>query len=285
MKIGCNLCPVRCNADRENGEGRCGGGNKIKIAGYGLHYYEEPCISYKNGSGAVFFCGCALKCVFCQNYELSRTLRGKDIDEKQLAGIFRELEDMGAENINLVTAGHYVPLLIKAFRIYRPKIPVVYNTHSYETTETLQAIDAYVDVYLPDLKYCSPKISQRYTGRSDYFEYASRAVEFMMKKPLDMRGGKIYSGCIVRHLVLPLCVNDSIEIIKWFFSKPSTAYFSLMGQYTPCGETDGFPELKRRITKREYRKAADFLYEQNAERVFLQDLSAADEKYIPRWDF
>lgn len=285
MKTGCFLCPAACGAHRETEAGECGGGNKIKIAKYGLHFYEEPCISFKRGSGAIFFCGCSLKCVFCQNYELSRALRGKEIDEKELARIFFELEERGAENINLVTAGHYIPQLCRAFHIYRPKIPVVYNTHSYENVKALEAIDPFVDIYLPDLKYRSPKISERYTGKANYFAYASRAVEFMMKKPLDMRGGKIYSGCIVRHLVLPLCANDSIEIIKWFYARESEAYFSLMGQYIPCGDIEAFPELQRRITRREYSKAADFLCSCGNERVFLQELSSADEKYIPDWDY
>ncbi len=285
MEKSCKLCPVACNVDRTKQAGYCGATNKLKIAKYGLHFFEEPCISYEKGSGTVFFCGCSLKCVFCQNYEVSRAMRGKEISTRELADIFYELENSGAENINLVTAGHYVPQIIEAFKLYRPKIPVVYNTHSYENISTLKAIDKYVDVYLPDLKYFSPNISKRYTNKSDYFEKATKAIEFMMQKPLDIKNGKMYSGCIVRHLILPLCANDSLEIVKWFFSHKSDAYFSLMAQYTPFGDIDAFPELKRRITKREYQKVVDFILLQNSEKIFLQELASADEKYIPDWDY
>lgn len=285
MEKGCKLCPVACKADRTQQAGYCGATNKLKIAKYGLHFFEEPCISYEKGSGTVFFCGCSLKCVFCQNYEVSRARRGKEISVQELADIFYELENIGAENINLVTAGHFVPQIIEAFKLYRPKIPVVYNTHSYENISTLKAIDKYVDVYLPDLKYFSPNISKRYTNKEDYFEKATKAIAFMMQKPLDIKNGKMYSGCIVRHLMLPLCSNDSIEIAKWFFSHKTDAYFSLMSQYTPFGDIDAFPELKRRITKREYQKVVDFILLQNSEKVFLQELASSDKKYIPDWDY
>ena len=161
MNRQCKLCPVECGADRTTECGACGAGDTMRVAKYGLHPYEEPCISCKNGSGTVFFSGCALRCVFCQNFELSRARVGQEVTPERLAGIFRELEEMGAENINLVTASHYVPQLIKTFAIYRPKIPVVYNTHSYEKLEALRALDRYIDVYLPDMKYFSPKISAR----------------------------------------------------------------------------------------------------------------------------
>lgn len=281
MGTNCKLCPVECGQDRQSARGFCGAGAQIKIAKYGLHPYEEPCISYKNGSGTVFFSGCALKCVFCQNHEISHGNAGREITEKQLAAIFAELEERGAENINLVTAAHYVPELLRAFRIYRPKIPVVWNTHSYEKLEALRAVDRYIDIYLPDMKYFSPKISALYTGREDYFSVASRAVEFMARRTPDVKDGKMYSGCIVRHLVLPLSAGDSVQIIKWFLSLKSDAYFSLMGQYTPCGEIRSFPELSRRVTAREYKRAEDVLLASGCERIFLQKLGSADEKYIP----
>ena len=280
----CKLCPAECGADRTTECGACGAGDTMRVAKYGLHPYEEPCISCKNGSGTVFFSGCALRCVFCQNFELSRARVGQEVTPERLAAIFRELEEMGAENINLVTASHYVPQLIKTFAIYRPKIPVVYNTHSYEKLEALRALDRYIDVYLPDMKYFSPKISARYTGKADYFEYASEAVKFMASRAPQFDGDKMVAGCIVRHLVLPLCTNDSIEIIKWFSSLRSPAYFSLMGQYTPCGDIEKFPELQRRITPREYKKVRDFLLSSDVEKVFLQELSAADAQFIPDFD-
>ena len=281
MSEKCTLCPVGCGAERKHAPSFCGAGAHIKIAKYGLHPYEEPCISYKNGSGTVFFSGCALKCVFCQNREISHENAGREITEKRLAEIFAELEDRGAENINLVTAAHYAPELLRAFKIYRPKIPVVWNTHSYEKTEALKALDPYIDVYLPDLKYFSPKISARYTGREDYFAVASRAVSFMMERKCDVKDGKMYAGCIVRHLVLPLCANDSVEIMKWFLSRADGAYFSLMRQYTPCGGLAAFPELRRRITPREYKKAEDFLLASGYANIFLQERESASETFIP----
>lgn len=279
----CTLCPLECGIDRTTKAGACGETDRIRIAKYGLHPFEEPCISCKNGSGTIFFCGCSLRCVFCQNYSLSRSETGKEISPEKLAGIFRELEEIGAENINLVTASHFVPQLIRAFQIYRPNIPVVYNTHAYEKTEALKALDRFVDIWLPDLKYFSPKVSFRYTSRSDYFEYASRAVSFMAQRTPVFKDGKMLSGCIVRHLVLPLNTNDSISIIDWFASLHSSAYFSLMGQYTPCGQIEKFPELKRKLTKREYNKVLDYALSADLPHLFAQELSAADQKFIPNF--
>ena len=253
----------------------------MRIVKYGLHPYEEPCISGKNGSGTIFFGGCALRCAFCQNFEISHGQLGRRADAAALAALFAELEERGAENINLVTAAHYIPQLIQAFRLHRPKIPVVYNTHSYEKTDALQAIDPYIDIYLPDLKFYSPDISARYTGKSDYFRFAREAVRFMAQREAVFENGKMLRGCIVRHLVLPLCTNDSLRLIDWFSSLQSPAYFSLMGQYTPCGDIARFPELQRRITPREYKKVRDYLLDRGAEHVFLQQLSAADERFIP----
>ena len=277
----CKLCPLECGADREQRAGACGASNRCKVAKYGLHPFEEPCISCQNGSGTIFFSGCALRCAFCQNFELSRAKTGKEISARELADIFAELEEAGAENINLVTASQFVPQLAEAFSIYRPKIPIVYNTHAYEKVEALRIIDPFIDIYLPDLKFFSPRVSQRYTGKSDYFFYASRAIEFMVQKPVTFEKEKMLSGCIVRHLILPLNTSDSINCIRWFSSLHSSAYFSLMGQYTPYGEIRNFPELARRITPREYRKVRDFLFETNLENIFLQELSSADEKFIP----
>ena len=165
----CRLCPVECGANRLIGAGACGV-RGLKIAKYYLHPFEEPCISFKKGSGTIFFCGCNLRCVFCQNYEVSRAQRGRDVTPRELADIFRELEAAGADNISLVTPSHVVPYLIAAFEIYRPKIPVVYNSGGYEKAETLAMIEPYIDIWLPDLKFFSPLLSERYTGRKDYFE-------------------------------------------------------------------------------------------------------------------
>lgn len=277
----CRLCPVNCGADRENGRGACGAGKELLLVKYGLHPYEEPCISYKNGSGTVFFGGCALRCAFCQNYELSRAQTGEAVSAARLAQVFSELEERGAENINLVTAAHFVPQLLEAFRLYRPKVPVVYNTHAYETLAALRALDPYIDVWLPDLKFYAPKIAARYTGRADYFAVASRAVAFMAARTPDVRDGKMFAGCIVRHLILPLCTDDSLHIIDWFAQLRPPATFSLMAQYTPCGEADKYPELRRRITPREYKKVRTFLENSGIPHAYVQELAAADERFIP----
>ncbi len=282
----CALCPNRCNADRTTKKGVCGADNTIKIAKFYLHPFEEPCISGKNGSGTVFFCGCPLKCVFCQNYEVSNNLTGKQITVQELADIFRKLEEMGAENINLVNPTHYVPHIAKAFEIYRPKIPVVYNTHGYELIPTLEIANTFTDIYLPDIKYFSKKVSERYTGRQNYFEVASKAIEFMIKsRKTHIINGMMKQGVIVRHLILPLNTNDTVEIIKWFSTVKEDAYFSLMGQYTPFGNIENFKELQRKITRREYDKAYSALIDSGIEKYFLQELSSASEEFIPSWDF
>lgn len=283
----CVLCPNFCKVDRDNGIGACGVNNQISIAKYGLHYYEEPLISGVNGSGTVFFTGCSLKCAFCQNYDLSRVKRGKKITANELADIFKILEDKGAHNINLVTPTHFVNEIAKAFEIYRPNIPIVYNTHSYETIETLKIIDPYVDIYLPDLKFFSPKISERYTKKSNYFECAEKAVRFMMEsKKTVIENGLIKSGVIVRHLILPLCQNDSLKVLQWFKdNQRNGAYLSIMAQFTPLVKQEKLKELNRKITPNEYRKVVDYASELGLENVFLQELSSASEEYIPTWDF
>ena len=282
----CKLCPVECGANRLNGVGACGVSG-LKIAKYYLHPFEEPCISFKNGSGTIFFCGCNLRCAFCQNYEVSRAKRGKDLTPAQLADIFRELEDMGADNVSLVTPSHFVPYLVQAFQIYRPKIPVVYNTGSYEKVESLKYIDEFIDIYLPDMKFYSPTLSKRYLGKEDYFDVASEAIEFMANKPLHItKDGKMLSGVIVRHLVMPLCTADSKAILKWFSKTLSEkCYFSLMSQYTPFGSIDNFPELSRRVTAREYNAVLQTAEEFGIEKLFAQERTASDTKYIPSWDF
>lgn len=283
--MNCTQCPVACGADREEMSGACGV-KGIKIAKYYLHPFEEPPISFKGGSGCVFFCGCSLKCAFCQNFELSRNMRGKELTIKELSDVFKALEDMGAENINLVNPTHYLRHIMGAIEIYRPKIPIVYNTHGYETEEALRLADSFVDIWLTDLKFIDNALSKRYTARPDYADFALPAVRFMAQKPLKMRDdGKMLSGCIVRHLILPLAAYDSVEVVKFVASLPQTVYLSLMSQYTPFGEIENFKELNRRITKREYEKVLAAVEEYGLKNVFLQDYDSANETYIPKWDF
>lgn len=285
MDIKCTQCPLSCGAQRNISAGACGV-KGLKIAKYYLHPFEEPPISFKKGSGCVFFCGCSLKCVFCQNYELSRNARGKEITEKELADVFKRLEDDGAENINLVNPTHYLRHIMGAIEIYKPNIPIVWNTHGYERAETLRAAAQFTDIWLPDLKFIDPVLSERYTGKKDYARFALPAIEFMAQKPLVMReDGKMTSGCIVRHLILPLAAYDSINIVKFVAALPDGVYLSLMSQYTPFGDIENFPELKRRITRREYMKVLSAVEEAGLERVFLQDADSSDERFIPDWDF
>ena len=284
----CKLCPVECGANRLQGVGACGV-SELRIAKYYLHPFEEPCISFRKGSGTIFFAGCNLRCAFCQNYEVSRAKRGKAITPDELADIFKELEDRGAENVSLVTPSHLAAYLVRAFEIYKPKIPVVYNTGSYEKVDTLRLIDPYVDIYLPDMKFYSPALSKRYLGKEDYFDYASEAISFMANaKPLRMTDeGKMLSGCIVRHLVMPLCTSDSKALIKWFnaYLPPSTR-LSLMSQYTPFGNIEGYQELSRPITAREYDAVVEKALELGLEdRLYLQERKSSGESYIPSWDF
>ena len=293
----CTACPVKCGANRTERAGFCCV-QGLKIAKYYLHPFEEPCISFKNGSGTIFFTGCNLKCVFCQNYELSRAARGIEITPARLADIFRELEDTGADNISLVTPSHLIFELEKAFKLYRPKIPVVYNSGGYDSVESLKHIDEYISIYLPDMKWKSEVLSARYTGRRDYFEAASRAIAFMADKPLlfeePAASGyvredgvkKMLSGLIVRHMVMPMGVTDTLAVLKWFKNElPDTAYLSLMSQYTPFGEINDFPELKRGVTAREYNEAVDAAFALGISNIFVQKRSSAGEKYIPKWDY
>ena len=283
----CTLCPNECKVDKQFQIGACGTDANVKIAKFYLHKFEEPVVSGTNGSGTVFFCGCSLRCAFCQNYSLSRVERGKTVSVYELADIFRKLEDMGAHNINLVTPTHYSDKIIDALKVYKPKIPIVYNTHGYENVENLKKLNEYVDVYLPDVKFFSPALSKRYTGKENYFEVASTAVEFMIKsKPLKFGdGGLIKSGVIVRHLVLPQGVSDSKKILDWYSAFKANAYINVMSQYTPFGNIDKFPELKRKITAREYDTVIDYALSLGIENMYYQQLDSADEKYIPEWDF
>ena len=275
-----------CGADREHTAGRCGV-KGLAVAKYYLHPFEEPPISHRNGSGTVFFCGCSLRCVFCQNFELSRAQRGKAVSPKELSEIFQELEKAGADNINLVTPDHVIPLVAEALALHRPHIPVVFNSSGYCRVQSLEEIDPYIDVYLPDVKFFSPELSKRYTGREDYFAYASKAIEYMAKKPLVWsEEGKLLKGLLVRHLVLPCCTSDSLRILDFLKDTlPQGTPLSLMRQYTPMGEADKYPELIRRLTAREYRRVVDYALALGFAPLYTQDKESADRKYTPDWDF
>ena len=287
MNNKCTLCPNSCSVDRDIRRGICGELNTMRIAKYYLHPFEEPFISGSNGSGTIFFSGCALKCVFCQNYELSRSLTGKEITEVELANIFKELELQGAHNINLVNPAHFVYQIANAMQIYKPKIPVVYNTHGYENISALEIANTFTDVYLPDLKFYSNALSKRYTKVSNYFEVATKAIKFMMQsKKTKISDGLMQSGVCIRHLDLPLCVKDSVQIINWVKDNlQNGAYFSLMAQYTPFGDIKDYPELNRPITKGEYDRVLAALFDSKIQNVLIQERESATTSFIPKWDF
>ena len=282
----CLLCPNACRVNKNLNKGACGTDNNIRIAKYYLHPFEEPIISGTNGSGTIFFCGCSLKCLFCQNFELSRNLRGKTITLQELVSIIKQLEEMGAHNINFVSPTHYSDKIIEALDIYKPNIPIVYNTHGYERVEILKNIDKYVDIYLPDIKFFSPKMSLRYTNKSDYFEVAKKAIEFMVQKPLIFSNdGLLKSGVVVRHLVLPQGTSESKKILDWFKDFKDCAYLNIMSQYTPFGDIKDCPELNRKITAREYESVVDYAISLGISNMFYQKQQSASEEYIPKWDY
>ena len=281
----CHLCPVNCGADRTLRAGRCGV-TGLTVAKYYLHPYEEPCLSPNGKSGTVFFGGCNLRCVFCQNFEVSRAERGKKVTPRELADIFKTVEDMGAENLDLVTPDHVSPLVAEALSLYKPHVPVVYNSSGYALPAALREIDPFIDVYLPDFKFFSPELSARYTGRADYGEVAQAALSFMAKKPIRRSGdGQLLSGVLVRHLVLPMCTSDSLRVLDILKELlPEGAPLSLMRQYTPMGDIAGFPELSRKITPREYRRVADYALALGFSPLYTQEKDSAEKSFIPAWD-
>lgn len=282
----CRACPLACGIDRNTHAGRCGV-KGLTIAKYYLHPFEEPPISHKNGSGTIFFCGCNLRCAFCQNFDLSRARRGKTITPKELTDLFKELEEMGADNINLVTPDHLIDELCEALSLYHPDIPVVYNSSGYVTRAALEKISPFIDVWLPDLKFVSPSLSLRYTGRADYFDYAKEAIAFMAQKKIIWSDDKkLLSGILVRHLALPMCTADSFKVLDTLKELlPPDAPISLMRQYTPMGEIENFPELSRRLTPREYRRVVDYALSLGFENLYTQEKSSAETDFIPHWDF
>ncbi len=291
----CNLCPRNCGADRENGKtGYCGQTDKLYVARAALHMWEEPCISGEEGSGTVFFCGCSLRCIFCQNHtialgkEKSGEKIGKEISIQRLKEIFLELQSQGANNINLVTGTHYIPQIVEALRLAKAedlRIPVVYNTGGYEKVESLRLLEGLVDIYLPDMKYVSKELSKEYSNASDYFEVASKALEEMVRQvgetEFDDRGC-FKKGVIVRHLVLPGTTRDSKAVLEYLWNTyGNRIYISIMNQYTPMEQTKTHPLLSRKVTKREYLKVINYALNLGWEKGFIQEGETAKESFIP----
>lgn len=288
----CNSCPRRCRVNRKEKTGFCGAPQLPKVAKAFLHMWEEPCISGTNGSGTVFFSGCNLKCIFCQNYDISRHNSGKIITVDRLGEIFSELIAKGAHNINLVNPSHYTAAIREALIAQRQtgglSVPVVYNSNGYESVDTLAGMEGLVDVYLPDIKYSSEETSFRYSGAGDYPSVSKAAVLEMYRQvgsPVLDGEGIIKRGLIIRHLILPAHVKESIDILNWISENlPKSVYISLMSQYTPYYAAQQFPEINRPITRREYEKAVDHLYKLGLENGYVQDRQSADTQYIPEFN-
>lgn len=291
----CDLCPRKCLVDRKKGEkGICGQTENLKVARAALHFWEEPCISGDAGSGAVFFSGCPLHCVFCQNENIANGTVGKEISLERLVDIFLELQEKRANNINLVTPGHFVPQIVKALDQARKEgltLPVVYNTSSYETVDTIKMLEGYVDIYLPDFKYMSPVLSKKYSHAPDYAEVAKAAIAEMVRqtgKAVFVNGDEdnlILSGTIVRHLTLPGCMEDSMQILKYLHETyGDMIYISIMNQFTPLSNLEKYPELNRRITDEEYETLVDYAIEIGIENGFIQEGNTAEESFIPAFD-
>jgi len=291
MNYECKLCPRECGTDRTKEKGFCGAGDKAVVARASLHKWEEPCISYKNGAGTVFFSGCNLHCCFCQNNKISNELFGKEVSDEKLSEIFLRLQDMGADNIDLVTPTHFVPNIIKALDMAKNKltIPVVYNCGGYESVKTIEMLDGYIDIYLPDMKYFSSEISAKYSNAPDYFERASAAALAMIKQTGELKfndKGGLLKGTVIRHMVLPSRRHDSMEIIRWIAenTSPKNVLVSIMNQYTPFEFiSDEYPELKRRVTKMEYNSVVNLAAELGIN-GFTQQKSSASQEYVPDFD-
>ena len=290
----CTICPHECKINRNEGKrGRCKSTNKIKIALYSTHNFEEPCISGKKGSGTVFFSNCNLNCVFCQNYEISQQTRGKEIEIEDLAKIFLEQQKKKLENINLVTPTSYVPQIIEAIKIARKEgfnLPIVYNTNGYEKVETIKKLDGYVDIYLPDLKYAEDDLAKKYSKIDNYFEIATKAILEMQRqvgKPKLNKEGVMQKGIIVRHLVLPSHIENSKKVLKWIKENIyKENYVSIMAQYFPCykaKEEKEYKDINRKLTKEEWKKIENYVEKLDFENGFIQELGEHEEEYVPKW--
>lgn len=287
----CNLCPRNCNVQRNEQIGYCLTTDKIIAARAALHFWEEPCISGEKGSGAVFFSGCNLRCVFCQNSNIAFAKSGKVITVERLAQIFLELEESRAHNINLVTPSHYVPQIISAITLSRQNglnLPIVYNTNAYEKAETLRLLEEYIDIYLPDFKYMDSTLSKKYSNAEDYSKVAKKALYEMVRqsgKPVFDSNGMMKKGVIVRHLVLPNCTEDSKKVIRYLYETyGDDIIISIMNQYTPLNNVKAYPELNRKITQKEYDCIIDYAIQLGIKNAFIQEGDTANESFIPEFN-
>ena len=289
----CEICPRKCKVNRNNNQiGWCKSTDRVKIGLYSTHDFEEPCISGDKGSGTVFFSNCTMNCIFCQNYEISQLGKGKEISIEELANIFIKQQEKGVHNINLVTPTSYVYQIIEAIKIAKAKglnIPIVYNTNGYENIETIKALNGYVDVYLPDLKYAEEKLATEYSGAKNYFEVATKAIKEMIKQVGKIKlneDGIIQKGVIIRHLVLPNHIENSKKVLLWIKQNlPNDIYVSIMAQYFPTYKAKENQKLNRKLTKKEWEQIEKYVEEIDIENGFIQELGDHEEEYVPKWDF
>jgi putative pyruvate formate lyase activating enzyme len=283
----CDLCPRNCKVDRYKIRGFCGASNKVRVAYYHLHKWEEPIISGTNGSGTVFFSHCNMKCIYCQNKKISLDGYGKDISNKKLSEIFKNLQDMGAHNINLVTPTIYVPQISKALKMANLKIPVVYNTSSYENTKTIKMMNGLVDIYLADLKYYDDIYAIKYSKTKDYFKNSILAIKEMYEqvgKPI-IKDDLMKKGVIVRILILPGLKEDAKKIIKYLYDTyQDNIYLSIMNQYTPIGTFKDMPELNHKISDNDYDEIVNYAYDLGVKKAFIQEGDTQEESFIPDFD-
>lgn len=285
----CTICPHNCKVNRNNGQiGRCRSGNKVKIALASVHNYEEPCISGKNGSGTIFFSNCNLSCIYCQNYKISQLGKGYELSVEELANIMLEQQEKGVNNINLVTPTMYAYQIIEAIKIARKNglnIPIVYNTNGYENVKTIQDLNGYIDIYLPDLKYYSNELSKKYSKVDNYFKYTTEAIKEMYRQvgcPVFDEKGIIQKGLIIRHLVLPNHLQNSKHILKWIKENmPEDTYVSVMAQYFPTYKAKEDELINRKLTKKEYKEIEEFLYTLDLRNGYMQELGEHEEEYVP----
>jgi putative pyruvate formate lyase activating enzyme len=288
----CTICPHNCKINRTKNPGRCKSTDKIKIALYSIHNFEEPCISGEKGSGTIFFSNCNMNCVFCQNYEISQLGRGKEITIEELANVMIKQQKRNVQNINLVTPTSYALHIVEAIKIARKKglkIPIVYNTNGYESVETLKLLEGYVDIYLPDLKYYYDDLAKKYSKVDNYFEIATKAIQEMYRQvgtPVLDENGVMKKGLMIRHLILPNEVQNSKKVLKWIKENiDSNVYVSIMAQYFPTYKAKEIPEIARKITKEEYEKVENYLYELDLENGYIQELGEHEEEYVPTWEY
>lgn len=287
----CTICPHNCKINRTKNPGRCKSTDKIKIALYSIHNFEEPCISGKKGSGTIFFSNCNMNCVFCQNYEISQLGRGKEITIEELANVMIKQQERNVQNINLVTPTSYALHIVEAIKIARKKgleIPIVYNTNGYESVETLKLLEGYVDIYLPDLKYYYDDLAKKYSKVDNYFEIATKAIQEMYRQvgaPVLDENGVMKKGLMIRHLILPNEVQNSKKVLKWIKENiDSNVYVSIMAQYFPTYKAKEDKLINRKLTKKEYKEIENYLYLLNLKNGYIQELGEHEEEYVPNFD-